>query len=65
MRCADHRRSISFTVTFMLYKYFLVATLGVIEDEKKDRLRLPRMGPPPEIGVSVEKILRSVDRAAT
>jgi hypothetical protein len=31
----------------MLGKYFFAAASGVIEDEKKMRLRLPRTGPPP------------------
>ena len=46
---ADHRRSISFTATFMLGRYFRAATSGVIDDEKKIRFRLPRTGPPPGI----------------
>src|ERR1700733_626180 len=45
----DHRRSISFTAIFMLGRYFRAATSGVIDDEKKIRLRLPRTGPPPGI----------------
>src|ERR1700733_12137655 len=45
----DHRRSISFKAIFMLGRYFRAATSGVIDDEKKIRLRLPRTGPPPEI----------------
>ena len=45
----DHRRSISFTATFMLGRYFRAATSGVIDDEKKIRFRLPRTGPPPGI----------------
>src|ERR1700731_193177 len=43
----DHGRSISFTATLMLGRYFLAATSGVIDDEKKIRFRLPRTGPPP------------------
>jgi len=30
---ADHRRSISFTATFMLGRYFRAATSGVIDDD--------------------------------
>src|SRR5258708_32562117 len=43
----DHRRSISFTAAFIAGRYFLAATSGVIDDEKKMRFRLPRTGPPP------------------
>ena len=46
----DHRRSISFTACFMFGRYLLAATSGVIEEEKKIRLRLPSTGPPPCIG---------------
>ncbi|MDB5876279.1 MAG: hypothetical protein JWQ07_5721 [Ramlibacter sp.] len=33
----------------MLGRYFRAATSGVIDDEKKIRLTLPRTGPPPGI----------------
>src|SRR6266436_4815645 len=52
----DHRRSISFTATFMLGRYLRAATSGVIEDEKKIRLRLPNTGPPPGIASAMALI---------
>lgn len=45
---AADRRSISFTAAFMLGRYFLAANSGVIEDERKIRLRLPSTGRRPE-----------------
>jgi len=44
---ADQRLSISRTACFMLGRYLLAATSGVIDDEKKIRFRLPRTGPAP------------------
>src|SRR5260370_14476027 len=53
---ADHRRSISFTATFMLGRYFRAATSGVIDDEKQISFKRPSTGPPPGIASAIALI---------
>jgi hypothetical protein len=43
----------------MLDRYFRAALSGVIDKEKKIRLRLPRIGPPPAMANAMALMLTS------